>query len=91
MHRDVVPKYPSSVEQLGHSERCNVQGIYVKDRVISLQGHPEYDAKIGGEFLERRRGSLLDETTYQDGKRRLYKPHDGVAVAAGFLRFLLAD
>jgi GMP synthase-like glutamine amidotransferase len=51
MHRDVVPKYPLSVEQLGHSERCNVQGIYVKDRVISLQGHPEYDAKIGGEFL----------------------------------------
>lgn len=89
MHRDVVPRYPSSVEKLGHSDRCDVQGFYVKNRVISLQGHPEYNARIAGELLDLRRGSVLDEATYQDGKTRANNPHDGVAVAVGFLRFLL--
>ncbi|KAF2272255.1 class I glutamine amidotransferase-like protein [Westerdykella ornata] len=89
MHRDAVPRYPSSVEKLGHSDRCDVQGIYVKNRVITVQGHPEYTAKIASEFLDRRRGSLLDEATYQDGKNRVNNPHDGVTVGASFLKFLL--
>ncbi|KAF2264425.1 class I glutamine amidotransferase-like protein [Lojkania enalia] len=91
MHRDVLPRYPPSVEKLGHSDCCDVQGIYVKDLVISLQGHPEYNAKIAGEFLDRRRGSVLDDTTYQDGKNRVNSPHDGVTVGASFLKFLLEE
>jgi GMP synthase-like glutamine amidotransferase len=91
MHRDVVPRYPPSVEKLGHSDRCEVQGIYVKNRVISLQGHPEYNAKIASELLDRRRGSVLDDTTYRDGMDRVNSPHDGVTVGASFLRFLLEE
>ncbi|RDW58851.1 class I glutamine amidotransferase-like protein [Coleophoma cylindrospora] len=91
MHRDVVPRYPPSVEKLGHSERCDVQGIYVKDRVITLQGHPEFNGAIANELLDRRRGSLLDDLTYQDGKNRANKPHDGGAVGAAFLKFLLEE
>ena len=91
MHRDVVPRYPPSVEKLGHSDRCDVQGIYVKNRVISLQGHPEYNAKIASEFLDRRRGSVLNDIIYQDGKNRVNNPHDGVTVGAGFLKFLLEE
>ncbi|KAL6890031.1 class I glutamine amidotransferase-like protein [Trichoderma evansii] len=91
MHYDIVPWYPPSVEKLGHTDRCEVQGMYVKNRVISLQGHPEYTEKIGCEFLERRRGSALDEATYQDGKNRVYNPHDGLIVGAAFVKFLLED
>jgi GMP synthase-like glutamine amidotransferase len=89
MHRDVVPHYPQSVEKLGYSELCDVQGIYVKHRVITLQGHPEYNEKIAGILLDRRRGTLMDDETYQDGKKRVNNPHDGVAVGVGFLKFLL--
>ncbi|KAF3480032.1 class I glutamine amidotransferase-like protein [Arthroderma uncinatum] len=46
MHRDILPRYPPYVEKLGHSDLCDVQGIYVKNRVITLQGHPEYNTKI---------------------------------------------
>ncbi|KAF7563695.1 hypothetical protein G7046_g482 [Stylonectria norvegica] len=91
MHRDILPQYPPSVEKLGHSDRCQVQGIYVKNRVISLQGHPEYTAKFASDLLDRRRGSVLDEKTYQDGKNRVNNPHDGVTVGAAFLKFLLEE
>ncbi|KAL7918582.1 class I glutamine amidotransferase-like protein [Trichoderma austrokoningii] len=91
MHRDAVPWYPPSVEKLGHTDICDVQGIYVKNRVISLQGHPEYNGKIACELLDRRRGTVLDETTYQDGRSRSFNPHDGVVVGAGFVKFLLDE
>lgn len=91
MHCDIVPWYPPSVEKLGHTGRCDVQGFYVKNRVISLQGHPEYTDKIACELLDRRRGSVLDETTYLDGKNRVNNPHDGVVVGAGFVRFLIEE
>jgi hypothetical protein len=61
----------------------------VKNRILTLQGHPEYNANIASEFLERRHGSALDEETYQDGKDRANNPHDGINVGARFLMFLL--
>ncbi|RAK83305.1 class I glutamine amidotransferase-like protein [Aspergillus costaricaensis CBS 115574] len=91
MHRDVVRRYPASVKKLGHSDRCEVQGIYVTNRVMTLQGHPEYDATIACELLERRRGSVLDEATYRDGIDRVHHPHDGVLVGAAFLWFLIKE
>jgi GMP synthase-like glutamine amidotransferase len=91
MHRDVLPRYPPAVEKLGYSDRCNVQGIYIKNRVLTVQGHPEYSADIARGFLERRRGSLLDDATYEDGRNRVDNPHDGLTVAAAFLRFLLEE
>ncbi|KAL7940031.1 class I glutamine amidotransferase-like protein [Trichoderma barbatum] len=91
MHRDIVPRYPPSVEEIGYSARCYVQGIYVRNRVISIQGHPEYTAKIASELLDRRHGSLLDDVAYQDGMNRVNNPHDGVLIGATFLKFLLEE
>lgn len=58
---------------------------------MTLQGHPEYDATIACELLERRRGSVLDEATYPDGIDRVHHPHDGVLVGAAFLWFLMKE
>ena len=91
MHRDVIPALPPNVERLGHSPRCDVQGLYIRNRLISVQGHPEFNGRIVNELLDLRRGTVLDEETYQRGKERANHAHDGVAVAAGFVRFLLAE
>lgn len=88
MHRDIIPTYPPHIEPLGHSSRCDVQGLYSKDRLISVQGHPEFNGEIVNELLELRRGTVLNDETYQDGKDRADDPHDGVAIAAGFVKFL---
>ena len=92
MHRDIVFEYPESVEPLGHSARCDVQGMYTKNRLITVQGHPEFNGDIETELLDRRHAAgVFDDATYEEGMLRVRKPHDGVAISAAFIRFLLED
>ena len=92
MHKDLVYHYPPGVEHLGSSGPCEVQGMYIPKRVITVQGHPEFTEEIVAELLERRRqqGIFVDDV-YEEAMARVGKPHDGVLVAQGFLKFLWGD
>ncbi|KAK5107375.1 hypothetical protein LTR62_001318 [Meristemomyces frigidus] len=90
MHRDIVYAYPVSVEPLGSSDRCSVQGMYSKGRLISVQGHPEFNEEIVEELLvNRHEQGIFPDGVYEDGMRRVGERHDGVVVAAAFVRFLV--
>jgi len=92
MHHDIVYTYPPSVTPLGDSDRCDVQGMYIKDRLITVQGHPEFTGDIVEELLENRHDKgIFTDAVYEDGMARVRKPHDGVAVGAAFLRFVMED
>ena len=92
MHRDAVYECPEGVEKLGGSPRCLTQGMYAKGKFISVQGHPEFTQQIVSEIVENRheQGIFTDEM-YEDAMARVGAAHDGVTVAAAFLRFLLED
>ena len=92
MHRDVVYVYPEGVEELAYSSRCAVQGMYVRNRLITVQGHPEFTDEIVTELLEARHASgVFDDEMYRDGMRRVGDRHDGVAVSRAFIKFLLDE
>ncbi|KAK4979489.1 hypothetical protein LTR66_003537 [Elasticomyces elasticus] len=92
MHRDIVYAYPPHVDQLAHSPLCAVQGMHLQNRLLTVQGHPEFTRDIVTEILASRRDQgIFDEAMYQDGMRRVGDRHDGVVVAVAFLRFLLQD
>ncbi|KAF2275561.1 class I glutamine amidotransferase-like protein [Westerdykella ornata] len=92
MHRDIVFEYPKEVEKLGASPRCLVQGMYVKGKFITIQGHPEFNDEIVSEILRNRNAQgIFDDVQYKEAMDRVKNPHDGIAVAKGFLRFLLED
>jgi hypothetical protein len=92
MHRDIVYEYPKGVEELGASPRCSVQGMYAKGRIITVQGHPEFNQQIMTDLLETRHAKgIFNDELYEDGMARAGKHHDGVAVSSAFLRFLLED
>ncbi|KAK4574650.1 hypothetical protein LTR86_001491 [Recurvomyces mirabilis] len=92
MHRDIVYTYPASVEKLGHSDRCDVQGMYEKGRLITVQGHPEFNGDIVEELLiSRHEKGIFPDGVYEDGMKRVRERHDGVPVGAAFLRFLLEE
>ena len=90
MHHDIVPTCPPQVERLVQSQHCGIPAMYIEHRLISVQGHPEFNGKILHELLDLRHGKALDDKTYYDRKLRADLPHDGLAVAAGFIKFLLA-
>lgn len=82
----------NKIEPLGHSPACEVQGMYCKNRLISVQGHPEFNQEIVTELLEaRHEQGVFGDELYKDGMERVGNHHDGVVVAAAFLRFLLED
>lgn len=92
MHRDIVYGHPEGVEPLGHTTKCEVQGMYIKNRVFTVQGHPEFNQEIVEELLELRHDQgIFEDEWYKDCMARVGKHQDGVVVAQAFLRFLLDD
>lgn len=90
MHKDIVFAYPPEVESLGSSPACEVQGMLVRGRLITVQGHPEFTGDIVEELLEARHTQgILDDGTFEDAMGRVRREHDGVIVAGAFLKFLL--
>ena len=80
------------IEPLGHSPLCEVQGMYAKGRLITVQGHPEFTEDIVRELLHARHDAgVFDDKIFQSGIDRVKDRNDGVPVAAAFLRFLLED
>jgi GMP synthase-like glutamine amidotransferase len=92
MHRDIVYAYPAGVEPLGSSPVCSVQGMYQKNRLITVQGHPEFNEEIVTEILRARHAmGIFSDDEFEKFMQKAARPHDGVLVAEVFLEFLLDD
>ena len=92
MHRDIVFYYPPGVEELGSNAVCKVQGMYTSKRLITVQGHPEFNEPIMTEILEtRHKTGIFDDETFAEAMKRVTKPQDGLVVSKAFLRFLLDE
>lgn len=90
MHKDIVYYYPPGVEELGSSDGCKVQGMYVKGKCITVQGHPEFTEEIVREILDfRSQQGVFTGQMYEDAKKRLGDRNDGVLVAQAFLKFVM--
>ncbi|KAF2861842.1 class I glutamine amidotransferase-like protein [Piedraia hortae CBS 480.64] len=92
MHRDIVYSLPPGVQSLGRSPTCDFQGMYKPNRVVTVQGHPEFKQ----EFVEtvirvRHENGILDDQVYEDAMRRVGQPHDGVRIAEVLLKFMLGE
>jgi GMP synthase-like glutamine amidotransferase len=92
MHRDTVFGFPPEARPLGATAKCQNQGMYVMNRYITVQGHPEFTPAIVEEILEsRQKIGVFPDGVFEDGMKRLTDRHDGVLVAVVFLKFLLDD
>jgi GMP synthase-like glutamine amidotransferase len=92
MHRDIVFEYPEGVEELGWSPKCSVQGMYLKGKFITVQGHPEFTGPMETEIINFRHSQgIFDDALFEDGMKRVNNLQDGVTVSSAFLRFLMED
>ena len=92
MHKDLVYHYPDGVEDLGSSDACKVQGMYMPGRLITVQGHPEFTEEIVRELLENRhRLNIFGDEVFEEAVKRVGKSQDGVLVAQAFVEFLMDE
>jgi len=90
MHRDSVYNYPEGVEELAYTDKCPVQSMYIPKRLITVQGHPEFNEHIVRELLNARHDSgIFNDAAFEEGIGRVDKSQDGIVVAQSFLKFLL--
>jgi GMP synthase-like glutamine amidotransferase len=105
MHQDHVASVPSvdSAEGLlaegakvhvwastGHTE---VQGLYVRERLFTSQGHLGFDEEMVKRQIEMREesGGIKESREAEEGKERAHLRHDGEVVAGAILRFFHGD
>lgn len=75
---------------MGQSPLCSTQAMYAKGRLITVQGHPEFNDRMMKFVIEaRHKQGIFDDALYEDASKRAGNPHDGIAIAQAFLRFLL--
>lgn len=92
MHKDIVSAYPKEVTPLGSSPRCAVQGMYIARKLITVQGHPEFNGEIMTELLTlRNKQGIFSDEQFNEAIKRADIAHDGIAVGAACLKFLLED
>lgn len=90
MHKDEVYEAPPGVEVIGHTELCAIHGMYKEKKLLTLQGHPEYNGTIVSEVLQARKDAgIFSQEMYDEARSRVYDTHDGIVVGAEILRFLL--
>ena len=89
MHKDIVFNYPTGSKPIGSNDICTNQGMYAPGRYITVQGHPEFTEDIISEVLtNRNKQGVFSDDVYKEAMTRAAIPHDGVAIAKGFLKFL---
>lgn len=92
IHGDVVYEYPPGVEELAYTDTCPIQSIYIRKRVMTVQGHPEFTEEIMMELLDRAYATgFFNKELFEDSMKKVDKYQDGVVVAQAFLRFLLEE
>ncbi|MCJ1269751.1 hypothetical protein MMC22_009644 [Lobaria immixta] len=98
MHRDIVVDNPAAagalhdLEPLGSTSHSENQAMYQTRRLITIQGHPEFDEGIMTELLKKRRAlNIISEQEFENAMARVGNAQDGLVVGKAFLRFLVDD
>ncbi|KAF2010901.1 class I glutamine amidotransferase-like protein [Aaosphaeria arxii CBS 175.79] len=90
MHRDVVRTVPDGFQNLGISPCCEIQGLFLPYRALSVQAHPEFDHFITTAILQKRHADgIFSDIMYEDGNTRAILKHDGAVVAKAILQLFV--
>ncbi|KAL2070183.1 hypothetical protein VTL71DRAFT_13209 [Oculimacula yallundae] len=79
----------STVDVWGSSETIPIQGVYIRERLFTSQGHLGYDEQMVKKHVDARfeKGLIKDERQVEEAKDKASLDHDGLLVAAAILRF----
>lgn len=61
-HQDQVVELPSDAHVWSSSDYCPVAGFTIGERLVTVQGHPEYTPSLVAALYESRRERIGDET-----------------------------
>lgn len=88
---DLLPK-GTKVHVWGTSEHTGVQGVYIRERLFTTQGHMEFNEIMVRRQLEMRvKAGSLSEKDADEASEKADWMHDGLTVAKAVIRFFHGD
>ncbi|KAI0473450.1 class I glutamine amidotransferase-like protein [Xylariaceae sp. FL0804] len=77
---------------LGDSPLCGVQGVYKPGRVLTFQGHPEFDAFLNEQGVRNlEKSGVLDGEQVQAARREIHRKDDAVLHGEILIEFILRN
>ncbi|PVH82737.1 class I glutamine amidotransferase-like protein [Cadophora sp. DSE1049] len=91
VHADhvVVHTLPEGFHSIGRSKHCALQGIWKKGRVLTYQGHAEFDRFINGETIRAFRKPEWSDQYLAEALKAVDADDDAIWAAGVMLRFFL--
>lgn len=89
-HKDQVMEMPEGAKLIATSDFCPVGGFVIGDRVMTIQGHPEFQRAYSRDLMTMRR-EILGESVFDAGIASLEKETDEDRVGRWIIDFLLQD
>ncbi|KAI1856001.1 hypothetical protein JX265_011898 [Neoarthrinium moseri] len=92
VHQDhvVAESLPSGWVSIGSSDMCKTQGLFQRGRVLTYQGHPEFDGRILYYFMETLgKAGIIDNETYETSLKLIEKEYTSTLAAEVVLRILV--
>lgn len=87
-HRDQVIELPPGATVIGSNEHCPVSALTLGERIMGLQGHPEFVPEYSAALMEARRGTLIPDSVVDAGLASLELEPDRPVLASWIRRFL---
>lgn len=85
-----VPQKDAQILNLGSTALCEIHGLVLPGRFITVQGHPEFDARFMETVIRARHDiGAIDDKVYESGIERVAERHEGRLVAKVFVKFAL--
>lgn len=96
VHHDhvVIPSLellPASWMTFGSTEHCAVQGVYEPGRILTLQGHFEFDRFVNSECIKFFFGSTWEPERLEEALAAIEADDDSINAARMILQFFLED
>lgn len=87
-HADQVTDLPADAVVLGGNQHCPVSLMAVGDRIVGIQGHPEFTKEYAAALLHVRRGTVIPAEVVDAALASLGDPVEPGLLADAMVRFL---
>jgi len=85
-HQDQVVELPTGAELIASSRFCPNSMYVINEQVLSMQGHPEFNADYAETMMQTRR-KRIGEQTFAAGIASLQNPTDELLLAKWIIQF----
>ncbi|KAH3901973.1 related to Putative glutamine amidotransferase YLR126C [Saccharomycodes ludwigii] len=91
-HNDIVVEKPTEFRSWGSTNKCQYQGFYSENRILTVQGHPEFSNAINEKLLQvAKKDGMLNDDEYENLLDTLRMESQGALFAQYILKLFKGE